>query len=138
MGEDNTMSKDQNVNLAAESDEENKLFMACIDANHMPSDLWFVDSGCSNHMTGVKSLFKELDESQKMKVQLGNKREMQVEGKGTVKFFTSHGEENYFDNVQFVPDLGYNLLSVGQLMTSGYSVIFDDVACIIKNKKSGK
>ncbi|KAL4353579.1 hypothetical protein GQ457_06G019510 [Hibiscus cannabinus] len=130
--------KDQNVNLAAENDEENKLFMACTDANHMPSDLWFVDSGCSNHMTGIKSLFKELDESQKMKVQLGNKREMQVEGKGTVEFFTSHGEENYFDNVQFVPDLGYNLLSVGQLMASGYPVVFDDVACIIKNKKSGK
>ncbi|KAL4273006.1 hypothetical protein GQ457_13G030250 [Hibiscus cannabinus] len=130
--------RDQNVNLAAESDEENKLFMACIDANHMPSDLWFVDSGCSNHMTGIKSLFKELDESQKMKVQLGKKRKMQVEGKGTMKFFTSHREENYFDNVQFFPDLGYNLLSVGQLMASGYSVIFDDVACIIKNKKSGK
>ncbi|KAK8538032.1 hypothetical protein V6N12_044171 [Hibiscus sabdariffa] len=35
-------------NEQAERDEENKLFMACIDANHMPSDLWFVDSGCSN------------------------------------------------------------------------------------------
>ncbi|KAK9007265.1 hypothetical protein V6N11_051094 [Hibiscus sabdariffa] len=31
-----------------------------------------------------KSLFQELDEMQKIHVQLGNKKEMQVEGKGTV------------------------------------------------------
>ncbi|XP_017640187.1 uncharacterized protein LOC108481587 [Gossypium arboreum] len=67
----------------AESDEENKLFMDCIDVNNKPSDLWFVDSGCSNYMTGTKSLFKVINELQKIKVQLGNKKEMQVEGKGT-------------------------------------------------------
>ncbi|XP_023522604.1 uncharacterized protein LOC111786601, partial [Cucurbita pepo subsp. pepo] len=45
-------------------------------------------SGCSNHMTGTKSLFKELDETQKIKVQLGNTKKMQVEGKGKVKVET--------------------------------------------------
>ncbi|KAH1039372.1 hypothetical protein J1N35_041115 [Gossypium stocksii] len=40
-------------NEQAESDKENKLFMACIDVNHKPSNFWFVDSGCSNHMTGT-------------------------------------------------------------------------------------
>ena len=37
----------------------------------------------------------------------------------------------------FVPDLGYNLLSVGQLMTRGHSVLFDDNTCVITHKKSG-
>ena len=106
--------KDQKMNFAVENEEEeNKLFMACIDTNPKPSDLWFVDSGCSNHMTGTKSLFQELDETQKIKVQLGNKKEMQVKEKGTVGVNTSHGRVKVLDNVQFVPDLGYNLLSVG-------------------------
>ena len=40
---------------------------------HSPIDkscdgVWFVDSGCSNHMFGTKSLFKVLDESQKSEV----------------------------------------------------------------------
>ena len=70
------------MNFAAENEEEEeKHFMACIDTNPKKGDLWFVDSRCSNHMTGTKSLFKEFDETQKIKVQLGNTKEMQVEGK---------------------------------------------------------
>jgi len=131
--------RDQKINFAAgENEEENYLFMACVDTDHKPSDLWFVDSGCSNHMTGAKFLFKELDEKQKKTVQLGNTKEMRVEGKGTVSIDTSHEKVKMLDNVQFVPDLGYNLLSVGQLMIDGHSLWFDDDACVITNKKTGK
>ncbi|GMJ07547.1 hypothetical protein HRI_004423900 [Hibiscus trionum] len=35
----------EKMNFAIENEEENKLFMACIDTNHTSSDLWFVDSG---------------------------------------------------------------------------------------------
>ena len=73
----------------------------------------------------------------KIKVQLGNTKEMQVEGKGTVKVETSHGKIKQLDNVQFVLDLGYNLLSVGQLMTRGHSVLLDDITCVITHTKSG-
>jgi len=38
----------------------------------------------------------------------------------------------------FVPSLSHNLLSIGQLMISGYSIFFDDGVCTIKNKKSEK
>ncbi|KAL4291772.1 hypothetical protein GQ457_14G025100 [Hibiscus cannabinus] len=124
------------MNFAMENEEENKLFMACIDTNHKPSDLWFVDSGCSNHMTGTKSLFQELDETQKIQVQLGNKMEMQVEGKGTTGINTDRGK--VLNNVQFIPELGYNLLSVGQLMAGGCSLVFDDNKCVITKKKSGQ
>ncbi|KAJ0084766.1 hypothetical protein Patl1_29610 [Pistacia atlantica] len=79
-----------------------------------------VDSGYSNHMIGIKSMFKELDETRKMQVKLGNGTEIQVEGKGTVAIKTSHGKVKLLHNVQFVLDLGYNLLSVGQLMAGGY------------------
>ncbi|KAH0711345.1 hypothetical protein KY289_007304 [Solanum tuberosum] len=127
------------INFAATKNEEkNHLFMACTDIDHKPSDLWFVDSDCSNHMTGVKSLFHELDEKQKKKVQPGNTKELLVEGKGMVSIDTNQDKVNMIDNVQFVPDLGYNLLSVGQLMTNGYSLLFDDDACVFTSKKSGK
>ncbi|KAJ0047654.1 hypothetical protein Pint_15564 [Pistacia integerrima] len=94
------------------------------------------DNGCSNHMIGMKSMFKEFDGTHKMQVKLGNGKEIQVEGKGTVAIETSHGKVKLLHYVQFVPNLGYNLLSVGQLMAGGYSVSFDDGACVIKDKQS--
>jgi len=70
-------------------------------------------------------------------LQLGNKREMHVKGKGTVEVRTSHGKVKELHDVQFIPELGYNLQSVGQLMAHGYSVLFDDNACAITKKNSG-
>ena len=63
----------------------------------------FLDSGCSNHMIGIKSLFKELYETQKIKDQLGNKKEIQVADKGIVEVHTSHDKAKMLDNVQFDP-----------------------------------
>ena len=69
--------KDQQMNFAAENEEEEeKLFMMCIDINPKKGDLWFVDRGCSNNMTCIKSLFQELDDTQKIKVQLANTKKM--------------------------------------------------------------
>lgn len=70
-------------------------------------------------------------------MQLGNGKDVQVEGKGTVGIKTIHGKIKLLHNVQFVPDLGYNLLSVGQLMACGYSISFDNGACVFKEKNSG-
>ncbi|GKB03067.1 retrovirus-related pol polyprotein from transposon TNT 1-94 [Tanacetum coccineum] len=69
--------------------------------------VWYIDSGY--FITGDKSKFKLLDETIKSKVHLGN-------------------------DVHYVPGLSYNLLSVGQLIESGYLVQFDNEKCIVKNK----
>ncbi|KAA3475372.1 retrovirus-related Pol polyprotein from transposon TNT 1-94 [Gossypium australe] len=98
----------------AEGDEDIKLFMAYQDDIIASKDIWFLDSDYSNHMTGIKSLFKELDESYKVK--------MQVEGKGTVAINNGYGNIKLLYNVYFIPTLSQNLLSIGQLMGSGYSV----------------
>lgn len=60
------------------------MLFICQSTEKLPSFLWFVDSECSNHMTGRRSIFEKLDESFKITVQLGNNKELQVEGKGTV------------------------------------------------------
>ncbi|XP_022152027.1 uncharacterized protein LOC111019837 [Momordica charantia] len=134
---------DQRTNFAANNEVSTNagsstLFMAHVETNQKLSDVWFVDSGCSNHMTSTKSIFRELDEAEKMKVQLRNCKDLQVEGKGMMAIETIHSKLKLLHNVQFGPDLGYNLLSVAQLMASGYSIIFDDGACVIKDKQTGQ
>jgi len=64
------------MNFAAESEKDHKLFMECVDTDDKPSDSWFIDNNCLNHMTTTKSLFKKLDEAQKIKMHLGDEREI--------------------------------------------------------------
>ncbi|XP_076902887.1 uncharacterized protein LOC143557777 [Bidens hawaiensis] len=141
------------ANMATDSedaleDSEQRLFMACIEdqvslmaddtCNSTPSHLWFLYSGASNHMTGCKESFISLDDSFKMSMRLGDKKILMVEGKGTVKITTPSGSTRLLDDVCLAPHLGYNLLSVGQLMRKGYSLFFDDGKCIIKSKANGR
>ena len=44
-----------------EENDQYKLFMAHFHTNDVPSDVWFANNECSNHMTGMKSMYKELD-----------------------------------------------------------------------------
>ncbi|KAD6453309.1 hypothetical protein E3N88_08014 [Mikania micrantha] len=111
--------------------------MALTDDNSSNNHLWFLDSGCSNHMTGLKNSFLDLDETFKLEVNLGNKKKLQVEGKGTVKV-QLHGDAcKLLGEVYYAPRLEYNHLSVGQLMKKGYTLIFDEDKCTITNKVTG-
>ena len=60
--------------------------MAYMDMNEAnKEDMWFLDSGCSNHMCGKKEYFSNFDGSFKDSVQLGNNSSMVVIGKGNIR-----------------------------------------------------
>ena len=62
---------------------------------------------------------------------------MKVEGKGTIAIKTSQGSVKLLHGVQYVPNLAHNLLSVGQLLDGGYSILCNDGFCSVYDKKSG-
>ena len=129
--------RDQSANVAEEQ-STSTLFMAKHETDDVASSVWLVDSGCSNHMTGQKNLLRELDETQKQIVKLGDNKDINVEGKGIVSLKTSYGKVKLLHDVQFVPNLAHNLLSVGQLLENGYSVLFDGLTCSIKDRNTGR
>lgn len=47
--------------------------------------VWFIDSGCSNHMCGNKDWFFSLYEGFRESVKLGNNSKMTVMGKGSIR-----------------------------------------------------
>ena len=100
-----------------------------------PYDIWYLDSGCSNHMTCNLKLFSSLDNSIQIDVTLGNNVQVTVLGKDTIDFLTKQGESNYMPDVYHVEGLKHNLLSIEQLIQKGYRVYMEDDHCVIKDKR---
>lgn len=96
---------------------------------------WCVDSGASSHMCNDKSLFKILNKSSKSSVKVADGRNLTIKGTGAIEFKT---ESNKFilNDVQFIPELTCNLLSVNKLTKSGCDITFKNEKCFIN--KNGK
>jgi hypothetical protein len=72
----------------------------CNVAKESPCDIWYLDSGCSNHMTGNLELFSSLDNLVQTKVTLGIDIHVTVLGKGNINILTKKGE--FFLCVMFI------------------------------------
>ncbi|TXG67208.1 hypothetical protein EZV62_008483 [Acer yangbiense] len=124
----------QQANYTEEENEEH-LFFACQATTNNAGNTWFIDSGCSNHMTADENIFSELDKSVKTKVKMGNGELVESKGKGTVAIQTRKGIR-YIKDVLLVPSLDQNLLSVGQMIQNGYSLHFEESKCRILDDKN--
>ncbi|XP_074328428.1 uncharacterized protein LOC141666337 [Apium graveolens] len=98
--------------------------------------VWFLDSGCSNHMTGEKSWFIELDESFRHSVRLGNSTKMAVQGKGKIRFEVE-GITQVVTDVYYIPNLTNNLLSIGKLQEKQLTILIKNDVCKIFHHQRG-
>eukprot|EP00253_Pinus_taeda_P002234 PITA_02234 len=125
------MRNRQNANVTRENISQNNVLLACNMAETNSEDIWFLDSGCSNHMTGNIALFFALDKNMNSEVTLGTDSKVSVMGKGEVKIFTKQGERKTIADVYYVPGMRCNLLSIGQLVQKDYNVFFVNDVCTI-------
>jgi hypothetical protein len=96
---------------------------------------WYVDSGCSKHMTGDRDMFLTLRKERDGSVSFGNDDSAKIIGKGTVRIGNKNTKE---ENVLLVEDMKHNLLSVSQMCDQGHKVTFDSQKCEIRKEGSGK
>ena len=84
--------------------EEDLLFRtSCVTTNESTKD-WIIDSGCTNHMTHDREIFKELNKSNISKVRIGNGEQLVVKGTRTISIKTHLGIKLIFD-VLYVPEI---------------------------------
>ncbi|KAI5343245.1 hypothetical protein L3X38_011121 [Prunus dulcis] len=88
-------------------------------------EVWYLDSGCSNHMIGREDVLIDIDRNVIAKVAMGTGQLVDVIGKGSLMVETKMGRK-YIEEVLLVSGLKENLLSVGQMMKHGYFLIFGD------------
>ena len=81
-------------------------------------------------MTPELSYFRELDQSYKSKLKIGNGDLVDVKGKGVVAIETPIGIK-YISNGLFVPKINQSLLSVGQMLEKNYSLHFQNMSCTV-------
>ncbi|XP_026459769.1 uncharacterized protein LOC113360476 [Papaver somniferum] len=117
---------EEQAGRAEEKKDKQNLFYACQSTMvTSKSEVWFVYSGCTTHMSGEKSLFVDMDTSINILVNMGDGNMVQANGRGTICVQTINGAK-YIKDVLYVPDLAQNLLSVGKLVELGYVVHFED------------
>jgi hypothetical protein len=94
---------ERNAHYAELDETEDMLLMAHAECDDKKSaEIWFLDSGCSNHMTGNKQWFTDIDEQYQQYVKLGNNFKMTVAGKGNIRLHVN-GITQVITNVYCVP-----------------------------------
>ncbi|GAU22946.1 hypothetical protein TSUD_326740 [Trifolium subterraneum] len=104
--------EEENANYA-QFDESEEILLMAQETNEGESnnEIWFLDSGCSNHMIGNKDWLFDFDSSYKDSVKLGDDSKMPVMGKGNLKL-QIEGYTQILTNVYYLPGLKNNLAPV--------------------------
>ncbi|GJY62081.1 hypothetical protein Tco_0462738 [Tanacetum coccineum] len=130
-------SLEKGVNYVEFDEGEELLLMSYAEIDETSTkQTWYLDSGCSNHMTGTKSCFVRIDVTFKRTVKLGNNSKLVVLGKGDIRFEID-GITQTITDVFFVPQLTTNLLSVGKLQEKGVTFVIGGGLCKIYHPQGG-
>jgi hypothetical protein len=95
---------------------------------------WYIDSGCSSHMTKDQDKFISL-KRKGGNVAFGDDSSAKILGEGVVEL----GRKNVkAKNVLLVEDLNHNLLSVSKMCDQGYTLTLDSRKCKIRENNLGR
>ncbi|GJS76172.1 zinc finger, CCHC-type containing protein [Tanacetum coccineum] len=89
------------------------------------ASIWYLDNGASNHMTGTKSHFRNINESITGRIRFGDGSYVQIKGRGSILLGCRNHEQKIVSDVYYIPNLKSNILSLGQLTEIGCKVIMD-------------
>lgn len=92
------------------------------EASPAMKNIWYLDNGASNHITGNLSYFSKLDQRVTEKVKFGDDSRIDIKGKGSILLSTKSGEHKVLSDVYYIPDLKSNIISLGQATESGCEV----------------
>ncbi|KAJ9535349.1 LOW QUALITY PROTEIN: hypothetical protein OSB04_un001540 [Centaurea solstitialis] len=97
------------------------------DNQQFGKSIWHIDSGCSRHMTGNKFILQNFKHFEGGHVAFGdNPKGGKIKGKGKIS-----KDKMSFEDVFYVEQLRYNLLSVSQVCDKKFGVFFTDSECLI-------
>ncbi|KAJ9556103.1 hypothetical protein OSB04_010717 [Centaurea solstitialis] len=97
--------------------------------SHDNRHVWYLDSGCSKHMTGRKEILHNFKPKFCGSVQFGNEQYAPIVGYGDVI-----QDKVTIKKVSLVEGLGHNLFSIGQFCDKDLEVGFKKRRCVVKTE----
>lgn len=99
-------------------------------------DVWYLDSGASSHMTGKKEWFSSLVRlNQNISIKVGNGKLIEAEHEGCMNTLIFDGKtwsKRSIENVLYLPELNFNLLSMTSILEKGFQVGATTSGCKIE------
>ena len=72
--------------------QKQRMFLTCNVTHNSSNDILFLDSTCSNHMTGNKELFSSLNTSIQYEVKFDKDSKVKFNGKGVIAVYAKNGK----------------------------------------------
>ncbi|KAJ9551622.1 hypothetical protein OSB04_015667 [Centaurea solstitialis] len=90
------------------------------------NNIWYLDNGASNHMTGNLSFFTELNRRIGGRVKFGDDSVVEIHGKGSILFEGIGGGQKLLTDIYYIPNLKANIISLGQATETGCEISMKD------------
>ncbi|XP_066361076.1 uncharacterized protein [Miscanthus floridulus] len=74
---------------------------------------WYLDSGASNHITGSKAAFSELDDDVTGMVKFGDGSRVTIRGRDSIIFRCQNDEHRALTDVYYILQLRSSIISIG-------------------------
>ena len=114
---------------------EEKVVPSKYEAGNEEDNIWYLDNGASNHMSGDKRYFSSIDDTVTGKVRFGDDSRIDIKGKGSIEFLDRNGESRKILDVYYIPDLKSNIISLGQATESGCDIRLRDEYLIMRDRE---
>lgn len=115
--------------------EERDVIMPMHDG-HRRGKIWFLDTGATNHMTGLVDAFTELDRSITGMVLFADDSVIKIHGCGTIVFVIDVGDHMAFMDVYFIQSLKSSFVSPDQLNENRYDIAIRHGVVTVRDQRS--
>ncbi|XP_050883798.1 uncharacterized protein LOC127087006 [Lathyrus oleraceus] len=75
------------------------------------ADWWYMDTGCSNYLTGNKKWLVDFDSEKKTKIICADDKYLNAKGMGNVVVVLNNGKSTLIQNVWYIPSMKSNMMS---------------------------
>jgi hypothetical protein len=105
---------------------KDKLFVQLGEKHGDGRTWWILDTGVTNHMTGERSVFSNLDKEVHSTIRFRDGSVIDIEGRGMILFSCKNGEHQKLVGVYLIPKLTANIISLGQLDKDWYKILIEE------------